>query len=92
MKVSFSDGTLSYNTDEGLSYHNNDDLDFDDGGQLANNDTNAFSKFRNKMQNLQLPTIPSPQTKRKMQEQNAAQNKMKSELRFSQCKTRIMLL
>ena len=88
MKVSFSDGSIAYHGDL-------DDLDFgeDDDIKIAGaGGANPFSKLRVKMSNLQLPTMPTPETKRKAAEQTALQNKLKSQLRFSQCKTRIILL
>ena len=85
MKMSLSDGSISYHNElEALAL-------MEAAGDNANN-PGAFSRFRVKMSNLALPTIPSPQTKRRLMEQTALQNKMKSQLRFKECKTTIILL
>jgi len=90
MKVSFSDGSLATYATADL-----DDLAAFEGDvdpKVAGSVVSPFSKLRVKMSGLTLPTIPSPQTKRRMAEQAAQHNKLKSQLRFSQCKTRILLL
>ncbi len=87
MKMSLSDGSISYNADI-------DALGLISSGELKIDSSNsgALSRFRVKMSNLALPTIPSPQTRRRLQEQSALQNKVKSQVRFKECKTQIYLL
>ncbi|ELU14926.1 hypothetical protein CAPTEDRAFT_213692 [Capitella teleta] len=97
MKMSFSEGSIAtafHTTEIGSSYENIDLDDLDDldlsEGHLSRPST--FAKLRGKMPNLSIPTMPSPGAKRKVAERASKQNRIKSQLRFQECKTRIILL
>lgn len=98
MKMSFSEGSIAtaFHTSEiSSSYENIDIDDLDDldisAGHLSRPST--FAKLRGKMTNLTIPTvIPSPGTKRRQAERASKQNRIRSQLRFQECKTRIILL
>jgi hypothetical protein len=85
MRLSLSDGSLAYHSEEML----NDSLDDMDEENSANQGS-TLSKLRIRMSNLTLPS--SPQQRRRQALNTAQQNKKRSQLRFKGCKTRILLL
>ena len=86
MKLSFSDTSISTMAHEMEQY----DVDLKTAELAAGG--SPFSRLRVKMSSLALPTMSSPQTKRNAAQNTALQNKYISELRFKECKTRIILL
>ena len=84
MKTSLSDGAISYHMDG----QENIDIGMEDKVDGA---TSTFSKLRTKI-NITLPTIPSPQTRRKKVHDNALEKRIKSEMQYYECKTKIILL
>lgn len=86
MKLSFSDTSLS------TTFHEMEHLDVDLKQSEATGLTSPFSKLRVKMSNLAIPNIVSGQSKRSQAQNLAMENKYLSELRFKECKTRIILL
>ena len=86
MKLSFSDTSLS------TTFHDMEQLDVDLKQQESSSLTSSFSKLRVKMSSLAIPTMSSTQTKRSQAQNLAMENKYMSELRFKECKTKIILL
>ena len=88
MKMSFSDGSISYHAEL-------EDLVVSgvvlEGSEYAPG--SALSKLRNRMSNLALPdAIASPGTSRRRSNAVAMQNKIRSQIRYRECKTKIILL
>ena len=89
MKMSFSEGSLAAAFHPDLDEVSLEASDMQTDGDIL---ASAFSKFRVKMSNFALPSIPTQQSRQQQAKIMAKENRLKSELRFKNCKTRIILL
>ena len=85
MKMSFSEGSLAatYHTDVEEMTVDLDEFEMDDYPRVS-----ALSRLKGKM----MTSMPSPQGRSHHQERIARHNRMKSQLRFQECQTKILLL
>ena len=88
MKMSFSDGSISYHAElEDLTVSG---AVLDDPDEAPGS---ALSKLRSRMSNLKLTdAMASPNTSRRRSNAVAMQNKIRSQIRFRECQTKIILL
>lgn len=95
LKISYSDGSLS--NPLGTSDSENVTIDIDlDELDLFNSSPgqsgSALSKLRVKMANMTLPVMAMPENRQKQLKEQARNNRLRSQLRFRELKTRIILL
>jgi hypothetical protein len=89
MKMSFSEGSIASTYHAEVEEMN---IDLDELELECLTNVSPLSRLKVKMSSIALPNMPSVQSKRRQAQRVARHNRLKSQLRFQECQTKIILL